>query len=259
MTQDTHLGYAFTNQWDEARGRLELLENALDDATHRRMMSVGVGPGWRCLDVGAGGGSVVRWLASQVGPTGHVVATDIEPHFLEPLASPTVTALRHDVVQDPVPQSGFDLVHTRWLLIHLGGREKALDHMLAALKPGGRFLFEEPFADTSVEPDPVVKAGLAQFRATVMARGADMMWAARLPELLAARGLQIDGAEGSQFVFRGGSPLGRFWKISFRQVRDALVAAGRDASDITAALSRFDDPAAWFNWPTTLAVWGRKK
>jgi 2-polyprenyl-3-methyl-5-hydroxy-6-metoxy-1,4-benzoquinol methylase len=52
------------------RERLGLLERLADPITLRRLQSLGVGVGWRCLEVGAGHGSIVRWLARQVGPQG---------------------------------------------------------------------------------------------------------------------------------------------------------------------------------------------
>ena len=58
-----------------------------------------MGPGTRCLEVGAGGGSVAFWLAEQVGQSGVVVATDLETDFLESEASshPGMEVLRHDI------------------------------------------------------------------------------------------------------------------------------------------------------------------
>src|SRR5262249_41196057 len=64
------------------RRRLALLTEIADPITPRRLSDLGVGPGWRCLDVGAGDGSIARWLAARVGPEGRVVATDLEPRFL---------------------------------------------------------------------------------------------------------------------------------------------------------------------------------
>src|SRR6516164_7895571 len=64
------------------RQRLALLTQFADAITTRRLTELGVGPGWRCLDVGAGDGSVARWLAGRVGPRGRVVATDLNPRFL---------------------------------------------------------------------------------------------------------------------------------------------------------------------------------
>ena len=44
------------------RERLALLTQFADPITARRLTDLGVGPGWRCLDVGAGDGSVARWF-----------------------------------------------------------------------------------------------------------------------------------------------------------------------------------------------------
>ena len=43
--------------------------------------------GARCLEVGAGSGSMALWMAARVGETGHVLATDINPRFVEALTS----------------------------------------------------------------------------------------------------------------------------------------------------------------------------
>jgi hypothetical protein len=43
-----------------------------------------VQPGWKCLDLGAGLGTVSRWLNNRVGPAGQVVALDREPRHIEP-------------------------------------------------------------------------------------------------------------------------------------------------------------------------------
>jgi ubiquinone/menaquinone biosynthesis C-methylase UbiE len=75
--------------------------------------------GWRCLDVGAGAGSLGRWLAERVGPTGHVVAADIDPRFLGGLREPNVEVHRCDITRDAVEQNCYDLVHSRFLLMHM--------------------------------------------------------------------------------------------------------------------------------------------
>jgi tRNA A58 N-methylase Trm61 len=73
MTNDPH--YVFKA---DARDRLRAAEELLDDGTTRLLARLGVGAGWRCLEVGAGGGSIARWLANAVGPDGKVIATDVE-------------------------------------------------------------------------------------------------------------------------------------------------------------------------------------
>ena len=79
---DAHMSnYTLDNSWNKARRRLSLLEEHLDPMTKRRLTMLGIRQGLRCLEVGAGGGSVASWLCEQVGPTGRVVATDIDIQF----------------------------------------------------------------------------------------------------------------------------------------------------------------------------------
>ncbi len=60
-----------------------------------------VQPGWRCLEVGAGRGSMARWLAQQVGEQGRVVATDVDTTYLERLTIPNLDIRRHNILSDP--------------------------------------------------------------------------------------------------------------------------------------------------------------
>ena len=66
--------------------RLSQLEQIYDPGSRRRRQIVQ--PGWRCLEIGAGRGSMAVWLAEQVGPSGEVVATDIDVTYLRRLEAP---------------------------------------------------------------------------------------------------------------------------------------------------------------------------
>ncbi len=102
--------YAFDNAWRQARQRLSALEACPDPGTLCHLGERGVGPGWRCLEVGADGGSIAAWLCDRVDPTGSVLATALDARFLDALDRPNLQALRHDIVRDPLPAKGFDLV-----------------------------------------------------------------------------------------------------------------------------------------------------
>ncbi|MCZ4126171.1 class I SAM-dependent methyltransferase, partial [Streptomyces sp. H39-S7] len=54
---------------------------AYDDVTFRRLAALGAGPGWACLDAGAGTGTVTRWLAETAG-VDSVLAVDRDTRFL---------------------------------------------------------------------------------------------------------------------------------------------------------------------------------
>ena len=92
-------GYLLANRQREAGVRFDALAHLFDATTFRHLQRLGVQPGWRCWEVGAGGPSVPRWLAERVGPGGQVVVTDIDTSWLdeafdECTPSPRATAAR---------------------------------------------------------------------------------------------------------------------------------------------------------------------
>ncbi|MCI0548920.1 MAG: class I SAM-dependent methyltransferase, partial [Candidatus Rokubacteria bacterium] len=131
-----HAGAEFTSELE----RLRLLEARYDAQTIRRLRALGPLAGAHCLEVAAGAGSVARWLAGEVGAGGWVVATDADPRFLGGLVGPNLEVRRHDILTDALPEATYDLVHCRALLLHLGAPQRALERMVAALRPGGWLL-----------------------------------------------------------------------------------------------------------------------
>lgn len=90
-----------------------MLEHSLDPSTVRRLEAIGVAPGWRCLDVGAGGGTVCEGLCRRVGPTGRVTAMDLDARFLRALDYANLHVREENVVDADFPSGTFDLVHTK--------------------------------------------------------------------------------------------------------------------------------------------------
>ena len=133
--------YAFDNDDPAAAERLDLLSAVLDGFTISRLSSLGDLTGRRCLELGAGNGSIAGWLADQAGPSGRVLATDINTRHLPPDRGYTV--LRHDLVTDPLPDGPWDVIHARLVLRHLPGRHDILHRLAAALEPGGALAIEE--------------------------------------------------------------------------------------------------------------------
>ncbi|MBV9281043.1 MAG: class I SAM-dependent methyltransferase [Chloroflexi bacterium] len=111
--------YAFDQPWEEERQRLVLLEEAHDPVTIRQLEAVEVGKGWRCAEVGAGAGSIARWLAERVGATGRVIALDLDTRFLDAASYTNLEVRRQDIVHDPLEEGAYDLIHARYLLMHL--------------------------------------------------------------------------------------------------------------------------------------------
>lgn len=127
----------------EQKGRLENVAGALDPTTIGMLDGLGVAAGWRCAEIGAGAGTIAAWLHERVGPDGHVLATDLEPRWLELLELPGLEVRRHDIVAESLGEDLYDLVHCRWVLCHVGDWRKALGRMVASLRPGGWLLVED--------------------------------------------------------------------------------------------------------------------
>src|SRR5919199_3675051 len=223
-------GYLLDNARAEAGERFAWLAELFDGVTRGHFDRLGVSVGSRCWEVGAGGPSIPEALAATVGPTGYVLATDIDPSWLKVDGGYEVR--RHDVVADPPPEPGtFDLVHARLVLVHVPDRARALATMAAALRPGGWLLVED--ADTALQPLACLDdSGRAQRRANrlrdavrelLTRRGADLRYGRTLPPALREAGLIDVAAVGSFPV--GGLARDRLEAATIRHVRKELLAA----------------------------------
>ena len=142
MTRD-QIAYTLDNTWEKAHHRLTLLESIYDPGTISRLTALGVGAGWRCLEVGAGAGSITRWICDRVGPDGLVAAVDLEPLFLERDPRPNLEIHRRDILTEGFPGDGYDLIHARALFMHLPDRDALIADLAGHLRPGGVILLEE--------------------------------------------------------------------------------------------------------------------
>ncbi len=260
--------YLLDNASAAAEERLSRLEDVLDPGTFRTLEATGVGPGWHCLEVGAGAGSIAIWLTARVGADGRVVATDIDPRYIEPLddALPNLEVRRHDITVDPLPESSFHLVHARLVLEHLPGRELALQRMAAALRPGG-WLVIESIDFGSEAPDPALnseQAGLFmhwhEARTRLFAeREFDLTFARGLERRFRTLGLEDVVSEGWTSTWWGGAAGGDVWRGSVAQLSEPLVAGGYlDPNDADRLTALFADPSFAATSPLIVAAVGRR-
>ncbi|MGH9127996.1 MAG: class I SAM-dependent methyltransferase [Acidimicrobiales bacterium] len=107
-------------------------------------------PGWRCVDVGAGGGDVSVALAEVVGRSGRVYAVDSDPAARDATAAAAAAASAAQVVaitqaaEDLLLPEAVDLAYCRFLLVHVVDPAVVLARMGSVVKPGGWIVAQEP-------------------------------------------------------------------------------------------------------------------
>jgi len=105
-------------------------------------------PGMHVLDLASGTGEPSLSVATAVGPTGRVVATDLVPEMLD-AAQHNARAQGHshmefrmaDAEQLPFAAAEFDRVTCRFGLMFFPDVQKSLSNIRRVLKPGGRVSF----------------------------------------------------------------------------------------------------------------------
>lgn len=263
--ETTKSSYLFPNRDPETPVRFAALSQMFDDISIQRLINCGVTTGWHCLEVGAGGGSIANWLANRVGASGYVLATDIDSRFLEPLTSLTnVEVRRHDVVVDVLPQRAFDLVHSRLVLHHLPQREKALQNMISALKPGGWILVED-HDSASMPPDPTASAGEKLLKTQLAAwkvledGGVNRRYGRQLFGRLRAYGLTDCGADARASIWEGRSAGISILRANFRQLREAMISRNYvTAEEFEHDIVRLNDPDFVVPSGILWSTWGRR-
>jgi predicted O-methyltransferase YrrM len=238
--------------------RLMLMERLFDPYTERLLDRFGVPAGASCLEVGAGAGSVARLLAARAGAA-NVTATDMSTEFLAPLAETGIRVLHHDVVADEQPGE-FDVIHSRFVLEHVTGRQEAIGRMASWLRPGGWLLIESATPMPGQSSDPTVARALSalvtQFAASV---GTEPGFATTLPVPLEEVGLVSCGAEGTTLPVRGGSDYARWLTHAHKLIEQPAIEGGViSEEELAEAYAIYATPGfVDYTW-MTVAAWGQR-
>lgn len=245
---------------DLERERLILLGEVFDPLTTRNIAALGLRPDMRCLEVGAGSGSVARWLADQV-PHGEVVATDLNVSMLEADPRPNLRPLVHDVTSDPFPAQSFDLIHSRFVLSHLRDREAVIERMTNWLRPGGVLVIGSfSWFPVDSSPNDEYRHAMQRWADLILATiGTDSRWSRNYPANLARFGLRELGASSVTEHLQGGTELADFWRLTLEMSRERLIADGYlTEAEFKRCADRLLDPAFWDLAPAFAQTWARR-
>lgn len=182
--------------------RNDVYRRPLETALER----LGLGPGWLCADVGAGGGDVTVALARIAGPTGRVYAIDVDPARRDEVAEAAANLAGAQVVAITQPAEELrlpepvDLAYCRFLLIHVVDPAQVLARMASATKPGGWVLAQEPVTSAGrVDGSPLSMPS---------ARHPDV--GALLPRLVVDTGLELVDAWAEAPAGAGPGPVASY-------------------------------------------------
>jgi SAM-dependent methyltransferase len=255
------IGYVFDTRFPDEDERLELGEALWDSGTQVRLAATGVSDGWRCLEVGAGRGSVAEWLTDLVGPSGTVEAVDLRTDRLAWLTERGVRIRRHDVTADELPRAAYDLVHARLVVQHIADRPGVVRRLCRALKPGGHLVLED--TDTaSLFSHPTRPDFLQDVKRAAYQVMCDSGYHPRCglldAELATAAGLVDVHSEGRSTVVHGGSDAARWYMLWLDHLRPAMLArTGITEHRLDQATAELNDPANSWLSQVMVTVTGR--
>jgi SAM-dependent methyltransferase len=181
----------------------------LRDDVYRRPLEtalrrLGLGPGWRCVDVGAGGGDVSVALAEMVGRDGRVYAVDSDPLARDEVARAAaahaqVIALTQAGEDLSLPEQ-VDLAFCRFLLLHVHDPAVVVRTMASVVKPGSWVVAQEP----------ITSAGRIGGSPMSMPDARHQDVGAILPALIRDAGLEVIDAWAEAPAGVGPGPVARY-------------------------------------------------
>jgi ubiquinone/menaquinone biosynthesis C-methylase UbiE len=232
---------------------------------------IGVGSGWRCLDVGCGPGGITDLLSARAGPTGRVVGLDADSVFIDHARTraqghANVEFVLGNAYRTGLPGGSFDLVHARFVASTAGEPAALLQEMIRLTRPRGIVAFQEPDISTlnCYPPHPAwdrLKWALEQAFVCV---GADVRLAQRLYQLVRHAGLEDVHYRPFLVGVRSGDPMTDYMPATVESVRGTLLDKRLITPDeleaaLAACRAHLADPDTVFTTVTVAQVWGRAR
>ena len=123
---------------------IEFVERMKAPLSERMLQAVGLRPGNRVLELGCGTGALARRVADVVGPSGHVLATDVAAGMVDVARAtladlPNVTVDEVDAAKTGLDDGSFDAVLFRMGLMFVEEPAQAVQEARRVLRPDGRF------------------------------------------------------------------------------------------------------------------------
>ncbi|KJH71326.1 class I SAM-dependent methyltransferase [Aliterella atlantica] len=258
--------YVFASAEQQAEfARLKLLEDAFDAQTQQIIQSLGVAAGWKCLELGPGAGSILAWLSDLVGSSGQVVGVDKNTAFIESISAPQISKIAGDILDVELEDNSFDLIHARYVLVHIVESVKVIDKLIKLLKPGGLLVLEEPaFTAAQVIDNSLPNAQAHQrVNAAISQMFIDLNLepaiGLKLPLLLQQNNLHIENVLDNRHLSCGNSKVAKVAGSSAATLQTKYVQTQKaSVQDVEAYINNSFDSNFWAIYYSTISVVGKK-
>lgn len=252
-----------------AARRLQILHSIYGPGARRLLLEAGIRSGMRVADLGCGVGMVTQLLAELVGPEGEVVGVDFSPAQIKqargllPTNLTNVTFVEASATDTGLARESFDLVYSRFLLIHLTDPELALREMRDLLKPNGIFVCEDGDLTTAgSEPASQLEAFSNLFGRLGPMWGVDYKLGSRLFQMVLAANFPKPQIVFNQPVIAQGENK-RLLELSVAEAGPSFIAAGlitneELAETLSAMKMLAEDETVLALMPRMSQVWARK-
>ncbi|MFI1191235.1 class I SAM-dependent methyltransferase [Streptomyces californicus] len=244
-TSESYGDEVFSHAAANERQRLTALSDVLDPVTFSVLAGLPLGERPRCLELGAGTGTVAAWMAAHL-PGAQVTATDVDLSLVTAPRAANLRFVRHDITSDRFPAESFDLIHGRYLMHHLPDRERVLGEIVRWLAPGGTLVLEDPavFPLYSAR-DPLYRAVCLGATEVLAERiGSDCTdWALDLAGKATRLGLtDVTLRVTCPTVTHDNAP-GRFWQLTLAHLGPDIAALpGLGAEAVAEVITRTSRP-----------------
>jgi ubiquinone/menaquinone biosynthesis C-methylase UbiE len=245
--------------------RMKLIEDAFDEQTKELIQNTGIKLGWNCLELGTGAGSILKWMSSSIGNEGKVVGIDKNIKFIEPIYANNINKIQGDILDIELENNEFDLIHARYVLIHITKAEQVIKKLIKFLKPGGVLVLEEPdFSSARAIEDGLLQGQAHQRVNEAIAQmfinlGLNPSFGLKLPSILQSNEIKIEKVIGEQHLCCGDSKIAKLMGRSAATLKDKYIKTQKASEqDIQIYMNNSANKDFWAIYYSTILVVGRK-
>ncbi|MCV0424869.1 MAG: methyltransferase domain-containing protein [Roseibium sp.] len=242
--------YVIENYDETERLRLTALADLLDPYTFYILEQIDIQPDWKCLEIGAGLGTVSCWIADRLKATGNMLCTDLQTKFIDEIEHPHLRTEKLDITLSPTYSECFDLAVVRTVHQHLADHHSAARNLSKMVRPGGYLLYIEPDIHPAFSDEhPVWKRVWQAIFQWGESRDIDYFTGRKVPGQLSDIGLDVISARGETALFNGakdGNSVRTVYRMTLDIVMPDLVRLGYlSKADSEEVYSLLDNPDVW--------------